>query len=86
MRTRLLNRGRSLPEPSCHNISAATAKCEKLPTVAIPTKVSEIKPRKCRRCGRRTRDLKAMLVPAGWRELCFWCRQPTLLEAPQQPA
>ena len=78
MRTRLLNRGRSLPEPSLYNISAQKAECEKLPTVNIPTSYSEIKPRKCRLCGRRTRDLAAVLTPRGWSEWCFRCRQLAL--------
>ena len=30
-------------------------------------------------------DLAAVLTPAGWRELCFWCRQPYLWELPRNP-
>ena len=41
----------------------------------------EIRRRKCRRCGKFTRDLRAVFTAAGWRELCFWCRQPFLWEA-----
>jgi len=63
-----------------------SASCAPQPSTSRAiTCYSEISLRKCRRCGRRTRDLAAVLTPAGWRELCFWCRQPNLWEAGRIP-
>jgi len=72
--------------PRCSGASSSSrrrsASSESIPSARRPvTCYSEIPRRKCRRCGTLTRDLAAVLTPTGWRELCFWCRQPFLSEA-----